>query len=301
MMTRANMPRLFTRFLAHALPLAAGLMAIGVATTSGAEALDDTSRLVTIGGSVTEIVYALGAGDDIVGRDTTSKFPTEANALPDIGYMRQLSPEGVLSVNPTAIISIEGAGPAETMDVLQKADVDLAMVPEEYSRDGIINKVTTIGTMLGRQKEADKLASEIAAELDPILAANEARPDDARKRAIFILSLRGGKVMGSGTGTAANGVIEAAGLDNAIGDFPGYKTLSDEAVIEAAPDIILMMGGGIGGHAPDDEAVFSQPALALTPAGKNHAIYRVDPVGMLNFGPRFASHLAELTDAIYGK
>lgn len=301
MMTPLNMPRRLTRFLSRALPLALSLSAFGAATANGAEALNDTSRLVTIGGSVTEIVYALGAGDDIVGRDTTSTFPPEANALPDIGYMRQLSPEGVLSVDPTAIISIEGAGPAETVDVLQKADVDLAMVPEDYSRDGIINKVTTVGALLGKQEEAEKLAGEIAAKLDPILAANEARPADERKRAIFILSLRGGKVMGSGTGTAANGVIEAAGLENAIGDFPGYKALSDEAVIEAAPDVILMMGGASGDHAPDDDAVFSQPALALTPAGENHAIYRVDPVGMLNFGPRFASHLADLTDAIYGK
>ncbi|WP_082074862.1 heme/hemin ABC transporter substrate-binding protein [Martelella endophytica] len=277
--------------------LTAGLLSANAALA--AEPLADPSRLVTIGGSVTEIVYALGAGDEIVGRDTTSTFPPEANDLPDVGYMRQLSPEGVLSVSPTAIISIEGAGPPETIDVLKKADLDFAEVPEAYSRDGIIEKVKTIGTLIGRKTEAEALAADIAADLDPILAANEARTE--KKRAIFILSLRGGKVMGSGTGTAANGVIEAAGLENAIGDFPGYKALSDEAVIEAAPDIILVMGGAAGGHSLSNDDMAGQPALALTPAVQNGAIYHIDPVGMMNFGPRFADNLKTLTDEIYGK
>ncbi|MBB4124030.1 heme/hemin ABC transporter substrate-binding protein [Martelella radicis] len=281
-------------------PLLAGLLLAGATTASAVEPLDDTSAIVTIGGSVTEIVYALGAGDAVIGRDTTSTYPPEALALPDIGYMRQLSPEGILSVNPSAIISIEGAGPPETMEVMEKADVDLAFVPEDYSRDGIIEKVTTIGKLLGREDQAQTLADEIAAELDPVLAKNAARDPEETKSAIFILSLRGGKVMGSGTGTAANGVIEAAGLENAFGDFAGYKTLSDEAVIEAAPDVILLMDGAAGNHVPKNEDIASQPALALTPAGEAMAIYRIDPVGMMNFGPRFGENLSKLTAEIYG-
>ncbi|TCT37876.1 heme/hemin ABC transporter substrate-binding protein [Martelella mediterranea] len=289
-----------TRFVATS-GLIAGLMMSPFAHAQNETRLDDTSRLVTIGGSITEIVYALGSGSELVGRDTTSTFPPEANALPDIGYMRQLSPEGILSVNPSAIISIEGAGPPETLDVLGKANVDLAIIPESYDRDGILKKVTTVGALLGKDQEAATLAEKIAAKLDPILEENEKRPADARKSAIFILSLRGGKVMASGTGTAANGVIKAAGLTNAIGDFPGYKTLSDEAVITAAPDVILMMDGAAGNHVPKDEDVWGQPALTLTPAGASHSLYRIDPVGMMNFGPRFADHLKALTEQIYGK
>ncbi|WP_180901077.1 heme/hemin ABC transporter substrate-binding protein [Martelella soudanensis] len=281
-------------------PLAAILLLAGATSAGATEPLADTSRLVTIGGSVTEIVYALGAGDDIVGRDTTSAYPPEAAAKPDIGYMRQLSPEGVLSIDPSAIITIEGAGPPETLDVLKQADVEMAVVPEDYSRDGILEKVETVGALLGRQTEAVALAADIKAKLDPLLAANEARPEAERKSALFILSLNGGKVMGSGTGTAANGMIEAAGLDNAIGDFPGYKALSDEAIIKAAPDVIILMGGPNGSHAPGNDDIAANPALSLTPAGEAMAIYRIDPVGMLNFGPRFAENLAALTTEIYG-
>lgn len=281
-------------------PLAALLLLAGASAAGATEPLADAARLVTIGGSVTEIVYALGAGDQIVGRDTTSTYPSEAAAKPDIGYMRQLSPEGVLSIDPSAIITIEGAGPPQTLDVLKQADVEMAVVPEHYSRDGIIEKVKTVGALLGRQAEAEALTAEITAKLDPLLAANESRPADERKSALFILSINGGKVMGSGTGTAANGMIEAAGLDNAIGDFPGYKALSDEAIIKADPDVIILMGGANGSHAPTNDDIAANPALALTPAGETMAIYRIDPVGMLNFGPRFAENLAALTTEIYG-
>ncbi|MEO1985547.1 MAG: ABC transporter substrate-binding protein [Martelella sp.] len=281
-------------------PLAALLVLAGATTVGATEPLADTSRVVTIGGSVTEIVYALGAGDDIVGRDTTSTYPPEAAAKPDIGYMRQLSPEGVLSINPSAIITIEGAGPPQTMDVLKQAEVEMAVVPEDYSRDGILAKVEMVGALIGKEAEAEALAADIKQRLDPLLAANDARPEEERKSALFILSLNGGKVMASGTGTAANGMIEAAGLDNAVGDFPGYKALSDEAIIKAAPDVIILMDESAGSRAPTNDDIAANPALSLTPAGEAMAIYRIDPVGMLNFGPRFAENLAALTTEIYG-
>ena len=281
-------------------PLAALLLLAGATSADATEPLADPSRLVTIGGSITEIVYALGAGDQIVGRDTTSTYPPEAAAKPDIGYMRQLSPEGVLSINPSAIITIEGAGPPQTMDVLKQAEVEMAVVPEDYSRDGILAKVEMVGALIGKEAEAEALADDIKARLDPLLAANEARPEEERKSALFILSLNGGKVMASGTDTAANGMIEAAGLDNAVGDFPGYKALSDEAIIEAAPDVIILMDESAGSRAPTNDDIAANPALSLTPAGEAMAIYRIDPVGMLNFGPRFAENLAALTTEIYG-
>ena len=281
-------------------PLAALLLLAGATSADATEPLADPSRLVTIGGSITEIVYALGAGDQIVGRDTTSTYPPEAAAKPDIGYMRQLSPEGVLSINPSAIITIEGAGPPQTMDVLKQAEVEMAVVPEDYSRDGILAKVEMVGALIGKEAEAEALADDIKARLDPLLAANEARPEEEHKSALFILSLNGGKVMASGTGTAANGMIEAAGLDNAVGDFPGYKALSDEAIIKAAPDVIILMDESAGSRAPTNDDIAANPALSLTPAGEAMAIYRIDPVGMLNFGPRFAENLAALTTEIYG-
>jgi iron complex transport system substrate-binding protein len=111
--------------------------------------------------------------------------------------------------------------------------------------------------------------------------------------------MQGGKIMASGTGTAADGIIKLAGLVNAVGTFPGYKPLTDEAIIEAKPDVILMMNRGDGAGTKNED-LMTQPALALTPAVQNKAIIRMDGLHLLGFGPRTASAVRELTKAIYG-
>ncbi|MET0748950.1 MAG: ABC transporter substrate-binding protein, partial [Rhizobium sp.] len=105
----------------------------------------DTSRLVSIGGDVTEIVYALGEEKRLIARDSTSVYPEAAAKLPDVGYMRALSPEGILAVNPSAIIAVEGSGPPEALAVLRNASVPFETVPQSFDRDGILKKIASIG------------------------------------------------------------------------------------------------------------------------------------------------------------
>ncbi|WP_371832894.1 heme/hemin ABC transporter substrate-binding protein [Mesorhizobium koreense] len=256
----------------------------------------DTARLVAIGGSITEIVYALGAGDRLVARDTTSTYPAVATKLPDIGYMRQLSPESVLSVDPTAVLAQEGSGPPEAMDVLKKAAVPLIVVPEKYSEDGILEKIRIVGEALGRLDAAEKLARTVREEIDA--AEKRLTKIKTQKRVLFILSAQGSKLLASGTGTAADGIIRLAGAQNAIEDFEGYKQLSDEAVIGARPDAILMMTGGAPGGLGDEE-ILSQPGIAATPAGASKTLIRMDGLYLLGFGPRTASAVRELSSKLY--
>jgi iron complex transport system substrate-binding protein len=256
----------------------------------------DTARLVAIGGSITEIVYALGAGDRLVARDTTSTYPAEATKLPDIGYMRQLSPESVLSVDPTAVLAQEGSGPPEAMDVLKKAAVPLIVVPEKYSEDGILEKIRIVGEALGRLDAAEKLARTVREEIDA--AEKRLTKIKTQKRVLFILSAQGSKLLASGTGTAADGIIRLAGAQNAIEEFEGYKQLSDEAVIGARPDAILMMTGGAPGGLGDEE-ILSQPGITATPAGASKTLIRMDGLYLLGFGPRTAAAIRELSAKRY--
>lgn len=260
-------------------------------------AITDTSRLVAIGGSLTEIIFALGEEDRLVARDTTSVYPPEALGLPDVGYMRQLSPEGVLSVDPSGIVALESSGPRETLDVLEKARVPIVLVPEGYNRDSIIEKIMTIGAILQVPEKATALAEEVEAD---IRSAESATADVThRKRVLFILSLQGGRVLASGSGTAADGIIAMAGGVNAITDFEGYKQLTDEAIIEAQPDLILMMARG--GHLDiAQEELFSHPAIAATPAGAKRQVVKMDGAYLLGFGPRTASAVHDLSRALYG-
>lgn len=282
---------------------AAAVIAIGVPSQLRADEqhppFADASRLVTIGGSLTEIVFALGEEDRLVGRDSTSIYPEAVFAIPDVGYMRRLSPEGVLSVEPTAILAIEGSGPPEAMEVLEKASVPVVLVPESFDREGILAKIAAVGAALDMEEEASALAARVG---DDIAAAErQAAGIEARKRVIFILSMTGGRVLASGRDTAADGIIEMAGAVNAIDGFKGYKQVSEEAVIEARPDVIVMMerSGGAGIGTSEDE-LFAHPAIAPTPAGRNRALLRVDGAFMLGFGPRTAGAIRELSTALYG-
>lgn len=260
--------------------------------------LPDAARVVAIGGSVTEIVYALGLEKRLVARDSTSVYPQAVFELPDVGYMRQLSPEGVLSVNPDAIIALEGSGPRETVDVLKKASVPFVMVPEKFDRDGIIEKIKVVGHALGDEAKAAELARSVEADIDA--AEAQTAKITERKRVLFILSMQGGKVLASGTGTAADGIIAMAGAVNVVSDYSGYKQLSDEAIIEARPDVILMMDRGGDDHAATGNDLFAHPAIASTPAGQAKKLIRMDGAYLLGFGPRTAAAIRDLSAAFYG-
>jgi iron complex transport system substrate-binding protein len=264
------------------------------ADTAGAFA--DASKVVAIGGSLTEIVFALGEQGRLVARDSTSVYPEGALKLPDVGYMRQLSPEGVLSVNPTGILALQGSGPKEAVDVLKKAGVPYVEVPESFDHQGILEKIKAVGKALGVEEKAAALADAVDKKLKS--AEDRTASIKQRKRALFVLSLQGGKIMAAGSHTAADGIIRLAGAVNAVEGYSGYRQLTDEAVLTANPDVVLMMDrGGAPGSTVDP---FDNAAIAATPAGAKRALVRMDGSYLLGFGPRTADAVHDLAVSIYG-
>ena len=257
----------------------------------------DTSRLVTVGGAVTEIVFDLGYGDKVVARDITSFYPDAVNKLPSIGYMRALSPEGVLSVTPSAILMIQGSGPKETIDVLSKASLPLVTIPEGYDRDAIVAKIKAIGTALGADEKANELAAKVAADVDAAIADANKIEQAKRKRVLFVMTVQNGKIMAAGEHTAAHGIIALAGGVNATSDFHGYKPLNDEAVINARPDVILLMD--TGAQTVSEAEILANPAVALTPAGQAKKVVRLGGSALL-FGPRTADAIRKVYATLYG-
>ncbi|WP_299206142.1 ABC transporter substrate-binding protein [uncultured Tateyamaria sp.] len=272
-------------------------LAFAAAQPTHALAASDAQDVIAIGGDVTEIIYALGQGHRLLARDATSTFPAEAQALPDVGYMRSLSAEGVLSFAPSLIISAEGAGPPEVIDIFRSAAVNFAEVPEGYDAGAIVKKINAVGAALDVQELAQTLATETRVAL---YAAQDraTRLNAEKKRVLFILSTQGGRIMASGTSTGADGIIRMAGATNAVSEFEGYKPLSDEAVSAAAPDAILMMDRS-GDHASTDEELFTLPALLATPAAQNRDVVRMDGLFLLGFGPRTADAVTALHRALY--
>lgn len=256
--------------------------------------------VVSIGGSITEIIYELGEQDRLLARDSTSVYPSEVFALPSVGYVRALSPEGVLSMGGDLILVEEGAGPPETLDVLTAADVNLIFVPEGFNADAILTKVDVIGEALGVEARADALKAKLAAELETAEHRAAEHAHETPKKVMFILSAQDGRLMVSGEDTSADGIITMAGGVNAFTGYTGYKLVNEEAIIEAAPDVILMMDR-TGDHAIADHVLFNMPAITNTPAGANQDIIRIDGMMLLGFGPRTASAVTVLNTALYGE
>lgn len=257
---------------------------------------DPAHRVLTLGGSVTEIAVALGAQDRLIARDTTSTYPPEVTALPDVGYFRALSPEGVLALAPDLILSEDGAGPPEALDVLQAAGIPFITAGPDTSPEGLIAKIETVAQALDLPEEGKALAARTAEGLAKAKAraASVTNP----RRVLFILSLQGGRIMAGGEGSSAESIIQLAGGRNAGTGFQGYKQITDEAVIAAAPDVILMMDRE-GDLAIADDDVLNHPALSQTPAARNGAIVRMDGLLLLGFGPRTPQAAADLHALLY--
>ena len=280
------------------LGLGAGLLAVGLLALPMAPQAQavDAPRVVTLGGAVTEIAVALGAEDLLIARDSTSTYPPSVMDLPDVGYVRALSPEGVLSVAPDLILSEKGAGPAETIAVLEAAGVEFVTMPDDPTPQGVLDKIDAVAMSLRLPAAGAALKAEVAAGLEAAQARAEAVTEP--QRVLFVLSLQGGRVMAGGEGSSAEGIIRLAGGVNAATGFEGYKQMTDEAVIAAAPDLILMMDRE-GEQAITAEDVQAHPALGLTPAAESGRILRMDGMLLLGFGPRTPEAATALHDALY--
>ncbi|MCW8206718.1 ABC transporter substrate-binding protein [Verminephrobacter aporrectodeae subsp. tuberculatae] len=248
------------------------------------------ARIVTLGGALTEAVYLLGAESLLVGTDTTSLYPDAALKTPKVGYMRQLSAEGLLSLRPDAVVGTTEAGPPVVLDQVRSAGVRVELVQTDHSWDEVRRKLRTVGSVTGRECAARALQAQLDARwagVQQAVAGTARRP-----RALFILS-HGGSPMVAGSSTAADALIRFAGGTNAVGQFSGYRPLTAEALADAAPEVLLNSTQGI--EALGGEAAFWQrPELALTPAYRRRALVVMEASYLLGFGPRLPGAVREL-------
>lgn len=246
-------------------------------------------RIITLGGDVTEIAWALGAGPQMVARDSTSTWPDEVQHLPDVGYVRQLNAEGILSLRPTLVLASFQAQPSLVLDKVAENKVKLVSVPGGYDVAAINKKVDVVAAAMGKTAEGAALRNK----LDGEIAALPTQP--LNKRVLFILSHGGMGSMVAGQETAADGAIRAVGLTNAMQGFSHYRNLSQEGVIASKPDLVVISADGIksmGG----EENLWKLPGLVQTPAGRNKQLLIVDDIALLGFGVRTPQALKALRE-----
>ena len=226
-------------------------------------------RIVSLGGDVTEVVYALNAQRQLVAKDSTSTWPAAAQSLPDVGYIRQLNAEGILSLRPTLVLASAQAQPSLVLKKVAENKVKVVNVPGGYDLPAIEAKIDVIADALGKHLQQ--------------IAQIPSQP--VNKRVLFILSHGGMNTMVAGKQTAADGAIRAAGLENAMQSFDHYRSMSQEGVIASKPDLVVISADGLKGMG-GEAGLWKLPGLAQTPAGRNKQVLVIDDMALLGFGPR---------------
>ncbi|MFT3719540.1 heme/hemin ABC transporter substrate-binding protein [Pseudorhodoferax sp.] len=247
-------------------------------------------RLVTVGGAITETVYALGAEALLVGTDTTSLYPAAAQRTPKVGYMRQLSAEGLLSLRPDWVVASAEAGPPVVLDQVRSAGVRVELVPARHDWSEVLQVVDAVGRACAREAEARALAQRLQRSWDDVRQRVAAAP--RRARVLFVLSHSASPQV-AGQGTAADAVIGFAGGVNCLSGFAGYRPMTAEAMAAAAPDCVLTTSQSLQAHG-GAERFWARPELALTPAYARRALIAMDALELLGMGPRLPATVATL-------
>jgi iron complex transport system substrate-binding protein len=273
---------------------AAGWMTFGLETFAHERTgtSSNAMRLISIGGALTEIVYLLKANTQLVGVDATSIYPTAATRLPNVGYARSLSAEGILALRPTQLIATEDAGPPIVLRQIGDAGIPVSMLPSGHQFIDVINRVRTIGRLVLKTDAAEVLASRLLLEWSST-QKRVANSKIKNTRVLFILSQNPSQLMVGGEKTSADAMIAYAGARNAISGVSGFKPLTPEAVVAANPDVILLTDQGmkaVGGIS----GVLRFPGVKQTRAGKEQKFISLEAMYLLGFGPRMPLAVAEL-------
>ena len=261
------------------------------------ETSQESKGVISIGGDITEIIYALGKIDQVIGRDTTSFHPESVTRLPDVGYVRQLGAEGLLSLSPDLIIASSETGPPEVVAQIRQTGIPFVLTEGGFNLAGLLKRIETIGKTLDAETEAERLSQSIIAKMQKIdkkLAAVSRKP-----KVLFLMSASDGSPMAAGKDTAADAIINLAKGENIFENQSGYKAYSYEALADARPDVIMMMEhslASLGGI----ETIQAHPALGMTPAARSGNILSIDGLFLLGFGPRLPEAIAYVADRFHG-
>ena len=253
--------------------------------SSNCQTAQDKSRMIIAGGSLTEIVYFLEAQENIVAVDLTSNYPLETSKFPSIGYVRALSTEGVLSLNPTIIMGEEDMGPALVVEQITNTGVDLRIIEEDYTLNAITNKILCISKILDIEKLGiEKIDTFLSEKISTLYSAQESNTN-SNKKVMIILGMDGTSPMIAGSNTSGNGFINLVGAKNIMTSFDGWKPVSAESILNGNPDLIIITKRGLSNFGTLEELA-KHPSLTFTDAAKNKNMMVVDGMSLLGFSPR---------------
>ena len=262
-------------------------------------AITSSERIVSLNGSTTEILFALGVGDNVVGCDASSTYPKGVKEkLPSIGYQYGLNAEGILSLNPTLIIGRIDVRPPQVVQQLRMAGVTVLLLNEPRSFEAAKQRLLTIGKAVGREVKAQELIKALDADIEKLGTKLNSRKGQPKQKALF-LYLRGTQTtLVLGTNTAPGAMFNIIEAENAAENIEGSKPMTAEAVIAAQPDVYVLFPTGLESVGGVD-GLLKLPGLAHTPAGQNRRVVTLDGQYLTGFGPRCGRAALDLFQGIY--
>ncbi|WP_300632266.1 ABC transporter substrate-binding protein [Pseudomonas sp.] len=283
------------RLSASVIALVAGLL-----VSHTAQALELPQRWVSAGGALSEWVTVLGGESKLVGVDTTSQHPASLKALPSIGYQRQLSAEGILSLRPQVLVGTEEMGPPPVLAQIRGAGVQVEMFSAQPDLPSLRANLLHLGKLLGSEAEANKLFTGYEQALDQQKAwVATARLTQKLPGVLLLLGHAGGKPLIAGKGTAADWMLQQAGGHN-LAVHSGYKPFSVESLAGLSPDVLVFADRALSGEAARAALFKENPILASTPAAKSGRVIELDPTLLVGgLGPRLPQSLAQLSAGFF--
>lgn len=263
-----------------------------------AAAAPGKERIVSVSKQLTEMIFALGAGDQLVGVDLSSTFPAEAKKLPTVGYHRLLNSEGIVSLKPTVVYSDGNVAPEAVMTQLQKVGIPVKEFKQTKTIEEACQLLQQLGAGFGQRTVADSLARQLMADMATAAGKRKRFGNQPVKVVIIHYGLQKNIYLAMGQKSTGTQMLEWAGGVNSIDATEGMKPISPELIAAAQPDVILATDFGfdrMGGL----EKFKTLPGVALTPAAKNNRIYRVEEHDMVYLGPRTGQNVLKLMELIH--
>ncbi len=261
---------------------------------------NNSERWVIAGGSITELVYAIGAGNKVVGVDETTSYPEQTQALPHIGYWKQLSTEGILSLRPSTFVTWDDAEPKMVLRQLAQHNVKVISLPRTPATfELMLKNIRTLAISLDKQKEAEALIDSLQSRLAEINAKNNQIKQ--KVKVMFFLSPGGGIPQVAGKTSVADAILHLAGGEN-IATHENYRIYSAEAIIAANPELIVITTQSQKPQADGlraFEGLASVPGVSMTQAWKNQRIIEIDQSLILGMGPRIVDAVELLHQQFY--
>lgn len=250
-----------------------------------ASSISYASKIVSVGGSVTETIVALGHADKLIGVDLSSAYPKEVTSkLPNVGYWLKLPQEGIISLKPEVAIVSSEAKPKKVVDNLPKYGIKTHIIDDKPSLESAKKKIRQVADILNEKQKANKIISRI----EKNIAKMETEIKDKKKpRVLFVFSRGKGSIMAAGPETKPGQMIKLAGGKNAA-SFKQYRKISPESILEMNPDVIIT-SNHTGESGLDESVVIS------TNAGKNKQIYSMDILLIAGFTVRIDKALLDLS------